>query len=237
VRIPSRVHSLKYGGRSPHGYESLTKFSRSISHRERQQLHFIAGTFEATPQAIRRDAERAVRVMHLDRLELFLLFWTRSWQRLDDAVRRELDSLQRSGIVQMVGISTHNRALALEAIDEDWDPIMVRHSAAHRGAEVTVFPAANNKGTSLLAFNSTCYGRLLSPLPDGTRATAADCYRYTLSHSAVTSCLCAPATLPQLHENLQALDNLDLAADALAKLQKVGAQVYEEDVVFRQALR
>ena len=68
-------------------YDTLTSFSRSLATRERQQLHFIAGTFEATPQAVRKDAERALRVLHLERLDLFLLFWTRSWQRLDDELR------------------------------------------------------------------------------------------------------------------------------------------------------
>jgi HEAT repeat protein len=218
-------------------YDTLTAFSRGIPGSQRQQLHFIAGTFEATPNTIRKDAERALRVLHIDRLEVFLLFWTRSWQRLDDAVRRELDQLQGEGIVRMIGLSTHNRSLALEAIDQAWNPVMVRHSAAHRGAEQSIFPAAAALGTSLLAFNSTCYGRLLTPLNDGTRVTAADCYRYTLSHAAVTSCLCAPATLMQLGENLQVLDNLSLDPETQDYLCKVGAIVYQEDVAFRRTLR
>lgn len=217
-------------------YDTLTSFSRSLATRERQQLHFIAGTFEATPQAVRKDAERALRVLHLERLDLFLLFWTRSWQRLDDELRRELDDLQQRGIVGMVGLSTHNRELAREAIEQAWNPVMVRHSAAHRGAESSVFPAALALGTSLLAFNSTCYGRLLKTTPE-LQISAADCYRYTLSQAAVTSCLCAPATLPQLHENLQVLENPSITAEAQEKLLRAGAAVYEGDRLFRQTMR
>lgn len=218
-------------------YDTLTAFTRGISNSQRQQLHFITGSFEATPQAIRKDAERALRVLRIDRIELFVLFWTRSWQRLDDAVRRELDQLQREGIVRMVGLSTHDRSLALQAIHQSWNPVMVRHSAAHRGAEDSIFPAAIASGTSLLAFNSTCYGRLLTPLKDGTRVAAADCYRYTLSHAAVTCCLCAPATLTQLQENLQVLDNRSLDPATQDNLRKVGAIVYQQDGIFRRTIR
>jgi aryl-alcohol dehydrogenase-like predicted oxidoreductase len=139
--------------------------------------------------------------------------------------------------VHQAALSTHNRALALEAIDEGWNPVMVRHSAAHRGAEQSVFPAALATGTSLLAFNSTCYGRLLRQAADGMRIPAADCYRFTLSHAAVTTCLTAPATLEQLHENLTILDHLPLDAPALERLLQVGAEVYREDSIFRQTLR
>jgi aryl-alcohol dehydrogenase-like predicted oxidoreductase len=114
---------------------------------------------------------------------------------------------------------------------------MVRHSAAHRGAEEQILPLANSRGVGLLAFNSTCYGRLLRPLGDSPGVGAADCYRYTLAQAGVTACWSAPVTLEQLRENLGALENPTLSAERVRHLISHGDRVYEEDRVFRQWVR
>src|SRR5205085_3353992 len=113
-----------------------------------------------------------------------------------------VEELLRAGKVGACGLSTHNRALAVEALVAHWSPVMVRHSAAHRGAEKEVFPRAAAEGIGLIAFNNTCYGRLLQPRGDREPPRAADCYRFTLAQPGVAMCLSAPATLAQLEENL-----------------------------------
>src|SRR5262249_47865950 len=155
------------------------------------------------------------------------LFWVQSWARVTPDVREALEQLKRTGKVAAYGLSTHSRPLAVEAIDEGWDPVMVRHSAAHRGAEEQVFPHAAARGTSVLTLSNTCYGRLLKP------ADAADCYRYTLGQSAVRACFTAPATLEQLEENLAALRNPELPEERWQRLREVGAALYREETVFR----
>src|SRR5713101_793781 len=77
-------------------------------------------------------------------------------------------------------------------------PVMVRHSAAHRGVEREVCPRAAQRGASLITFSNTCYGRLLQPHNGMPPPTAADCYRYTLMQAAVRACLSAPRTLATL---------------------------------------
>lgn len=218
-------------------YETLTRFSSGIRPSVRDQLHFITGTFAADPAAVRADAERALRRLKRDRIDLFLLFWVRDWSRLTPETLHELEQLKEAGKIGMFGLSTHNRPLAVQAMDRGWCPIMVRHSAAHRGAETQILPQAVATGTSVIAFNCTCYGRLLRPALDSPAATAADCLRYSLSQPGITACLTAPATLPQLQENLSVLRDRNLPESRRQTLLKHGQIVYQHDKIFHEYIR
>jgi aryl-alcohol dehydrogenase-like predicted oxidoreductase len=145
--------------------------------------------------------------------------------------------LQQSGKIASFSLSTHNRALAVEAMTRGWNPVMVRHSAAHRGAEQQVLPQAVVLGTSIITFNNTCYGRLLQPHPGSSPPRCGDCYRYSLAQPGVSVCLSAPATLAQLEENLEVLRAPELPAERWQHLVEHGRRVYEEDRVFRQWVR
>jgi hypothetical protein len=217
-------------------YQTLTDFLTRLSGGERNALHLVAGTFEADGRRLRRDAERALRVTKVERLALFLLFWVRSWARVTDDVREALERLKAEGKVAAFGLSTHSRPLAVEALEAGWGPVMVRHSAAHRGAEESIIPRAAELGIGLLTFNNTCYGRLLQARGDAPPRPA-DCYRYTLAQPGVTACLSAPATLEQLDENLQALRDPELPEDRRRLLLAQGERVYEEDTMFRRLVR
>ncbi len=217
-------------------YQTLSDFLTRLGG-PRNDLHLIAGTFEADGRRVRRDAERALRVTKVERLTLFLLFWVRSWARVTPDVREALERLKAEGKVAAFGLSTHSRPLAVEALAAGWGPMMVRHSAAHRGAEEHIFPHAAELGTGLLTFNNTCYGRLLQPRGDVPAPRPADCYRYSLAQPGVTACLSAPATLEQLDENLQALRDPELPEDRRRLLLAQGERVYEEDTTFRKLVR
>src|SRR5262249_37652862 len=129
------------------------------------------------------------------------------------------------------------RPLAVEAMAQGWNPLMVRHSAAHRGAETQVFPHAVEHEVSLITFNNTCYGRLLEPQDGLLAVRASDCFRYAMMQPGVTICLTAPATLEQLDENLQALHDPELPPERLAALLAVGERVYQEEGIFRRCVR
>jgi aryl-alcohol dehydrogenase-like predicted oxidoreductase len=118
-----------------------------------------------------------------------------------------------------------------------WDPVMVRHSAAHRGAEERVFARAAERGVSVITFNNTCYGRLLESYAGMPPPRASDCYRYTLEQPAVRCCLTAPATLEQLDENLTALRDPALPNDRREALLTFGAALYREERTFRRLVR
>ena len=102
-----------------------------------------------------------------------------------------------------------------------------------------VFPAAIAAGTTLVAFNNTCYGRLLKPSPhsETTPLCAADCYRYTLSREGVSVCLTAPSTLEQLEENLAVRDAPPLTDEETGTILAHGDAVYREETVFRRLIR
>ena len=199
----------------------------------------VCGTFEADPASIRRDAERALRLMRLETIDLFLVFWVRSWRRLSDDVMDGLQRMRADGLVRHFSLSTHDRGLAAEAIRRGWDPIMCRHSAAHRGVEATVLPTARQAGAGVLTFSNLCYGRILTR-PDGDDRglpEPAEFYRYSLSQPGVTCCWSAPSTLDQLEHNLTALDRPHLPADRVAALRDHGARVYRDNLAFRVWVR
>ena len=218
-------------------YATLTNFSSRLSPSTRRNLHFMAGTFEATPKRVRADAERALRHLRIDRLSLFVLYWTRTWDRIDDDLRGVLDELKREGKVVTTMLSTHDRTLAVESIAGGYDPVMIRHSAAHRSAERTVFPRAVEAGTSVITFNNTCYGRLLRPRGERPAPSAADCYRYSLSQPGVRMCLSAPATMGQLADTLAVVRDPTISDDRKAQLIAWGEELYREEKLFQQTIR
>jgi HEAT repeat protein len=217
-------------------YRTLTEFYARVGPSVRSTIHLLAGTFEADGRRLRRDAECVLRSLKIERIAIFLLYWVQSWQRVTPDVHEALEQLKAEGKIAMFGLSTHSRPLAVEALDTGWDPVMVRHSAAHRGAEEEIFPRAAQRGASLITFSNTCYGRLLEP-HNGMPPTAADCYRYTLMQPGVRACLSAPASLAQLDDNLAALRDPVLPEERRNYLLSFGEKLYEEETVFRKLVR
>jgi HEAT repeat protein len=218
-------------------YLTLTAFAGRLPPSERNALHFIAGTFEADGDRVRRDAERALRALNVEQLRFFFLFWVRSWRRVSDDVRGTLEALVRQGQVQTYSLSTHDRALTVEALQSGWNPVMVRHSAAHRGTEQHIFPLAAALGVGLITFNNTCYGRLLRGQTGHPAVSAADCYRFSLAQPGVSACLSAPATLEQLEDTLAVVRDPALPLDRRDDLERLGAALYEEETIFRRLIR
>lgn len=217
-------------------YAELTRFLRR--RREDPDLVVAAGTFNADRAGIERDVELALRRLRRPQIDLFLLFWARSPERLGAAPFEALQRLKQQGKVRAAGFSTHHRELAAEALTRrEWDVIMLRHSAAHPGAERELLPAAERAGTGVLTFSALCYGRLLRPHGALAIPTAADCYRYSLAQPAVAACISAPRYHRELEHNLQVLAAPTLAPEAAAVLRAQGAAVYAEDTRFNTLLR
>lgn len=145
------------------------------------------------------------------------------------AVLDEFRSWKDSGLVRYVGVTTHNRTIALEMIERRaCDVLMHRYNMAHRKAEGDVLPAAQKDGIPVVAFTCTRWGSLLKGHPNwkAEPPTAADCYRYALHHPGVRLALTAPKTSQQLAENLSVLYSPPLSPQEVARWQEYGDLIY-----------
>lgn len=135
--------------------------------------------------------------------------------------------LKEAGVVRAIGITTHNRKLVPELHREGiLDLYHVRYNAVHRGAEKDLFPyIMEPEKPGIVAFTATCWGRLLSEkrMPEGERsATAAECYRFALSHPTVDLCMTGPRTVEELRENLSVLTDGPLSEEEMARMHRIG---------------
>ena len=220
------------------GYTHMERAFGALPPAVRASLVVVCGTFEAEPQRIRRDVERALKAMSLETIPLFLLFWVRSWARLSPDTLEALKTMRHEGLIGHYGLSTHLRPLAVQALQTGWDPIMCRHNAAHRGLEDTILPVVRQTGAGLLTFNNLCYGRILAhPHTYTAPPTPAEFYRYSLNQPGVTSCWSGPATIDQLTHNLTAMDQPHLSPTRQAELRDYGDHVYRDQTAFRRWVR
>ena len=80
-----------------------------------------------------------------------------------------------------------------------------------------------------MAYTATRWGHLVDPkkMPPGeTPPPARDCYRFALSHPAVSLVLCGPSNREQMQEALRALDAGPLDAEEMARMHRIGNYVY-----------
>ncbi|WP_342375253.1 HEAT repeat domain-containing protein [Myxococcus stipitatus] len=224
-------------------YAALTQFLRA-GRGLRDQAVIVAGTYHSGAGALRRDVEAALRRLRTSWLDVFLLFWVRAPERLSDEDFAELERLRAEGKLRAFGFSTHLRDLARDALARHpWPVVMTRHSAAHPGAETAFFPEAQRQGTGVLTFTTTCYGRLLRPVPgappDAPLPSAVDCYRYSLSQPGVSASLTAPRNRRELLHNLDVLSRPWMEPDALSVMrahgERVRAQGRQLDTLVRRA--
>ena len=204
----------------------------------------VGGTYEGDRFGIERDVRRALRRLGTAYLDVFLLFWTRSSERLSEEALATLRGLKQAGLIRAFGFSTHDRELAAAALaGGDWDVVMTRHSAAHPGAEDRLLPLAREHGVGVLTFSALCYTRLLRPLPgrpaQAALPTAAECYRYSLSQPGVTACISAPRDHRELRENLAILrePQLELLPERAAVLRAHGRLVRDQNRRFDALIR
>lgn len=217
-------------------YRALTQFVQN----KRSLLHVVTGTYAADTASIVADVDRALRRLRTDYLDLFLLFWVRSPERLTEDGLSALLALKAAGKIRATGFSTHDRELAEQAVgrvgqegNADFDVLMTRHSAAHPGAEKRLFPLCQQKRIGLMTFSATSYGRLLQnqTTPRGAsepRLSSADCYRYSLSQPGVATVISAPRYPSELSENLAVLADDSLSQQAADRLIARGQEVYAQ---------
>jgi aryl-alcohol dehydrogenase-like predicted oxidoreductase len=180
---------------------------------------------------LERYVERWLKKLALERVDLLFQDVRKPpSEKLTDAVRR----LKDGGTVRFVGVSSHDRsflgAIARGAIQAPVDFFHVRYNAVHTGAERDVFPHLPQENKpGVVVFTATCWRKLLKPklMPPGERPlTAADCYRFVLSHPGVDVCVTAPSSAARMEENFRALDAGPLDGEEMARVRRIGSHIY-----------
>jgi aryl-alcohol dehydrogenase-like predicted oxidoreductase len=195
---------------------------------KRGELVIVIQSYTRSPALMKIFGERALKSLNLQAADVLLLGWhnRRPPARLLD---RAL-ALKEQGKFRFLGLSGHNRKLFPELAQEGiFDVFHLRYNAAHRGAETETFPVLQELSPEvrpgLVIYTATRWGQLLKDkrMPPGELApTAADCYRFALSHPAVDVCITGPKDLAQMREDLRALDLGPLTETELVRLRRVG---------------
>lgn len=179
--------------------------------------------------SVRRGAERILRRLDVEYLDVFQIFWLGKMSAFTKGVQRELVKLREEGLVRAIGVSIHDRKRAGRlAADSPLDLLMIRYNAAHPGAEVDVFPHLARRRPAVIAYTATSWRKLLRA-PRGWTGpvmTAGDCYRFCLSSPHVDVVLTGPKDVVQLRENLAALEKGPLGEEEASWMRAFGERVH-----------
>jgi predicted aldo/keto reductase-like oxidoreductase len=207
---------------------------RSVAKRRREGVVLTVQSYSRVAALVAPSVELALRRAGVEYFDFLLLgMWNQPpRQALVDAALR----LRAQGKVRHLMLSTHNRPSLqrhfgdFEAGRSPFDVFMLRYNAVHRGAERDVFPhLPAERPPGLIAYTATRWGHLLDPakMPPGeSLPPARDCYRFALSHPAVSLVLCGPANREQMQEALRALDAGPLDPDETARMRRIGDHIY-----------
>jgi aryl-alcohol dehydrogenase-like predicted oxidoreductase len=209
--------------------KGLTLALRDALGRDRERYAVSTGPILGYfPGAVRKAAERALRELRTDYLDVLQLYWLGKMSAFTGAVQEELVRLREEGKARALGVSIHDRPRAGKlAEDSILDLLMIRYNAAHPGAETDVFPRLARRHPAVVAYTATSWRKLLKP-PRGWKGavpTAGDCYRFCLTSPHVDVALMGPRTSAELRENLAAVEKGPLSEAELAFMREFGSAV------------
>jgi len=196
----------------------------------RDRMVVAVQSYDHSGFLLERSVSRALKDLSTDYVDILFLGWFNRMPgpRLLEAARR----LKERGAVRCLGVTGHNRRFHGELAHDShhpFDVIQVRYSAAHRGAEVEVFQDLPANRPGICAYTATRWGRLLKAkrMPPGEDPmTAAECYRFVLSHPAVDLCLAGPRTEHQMVQGLDALSQGPMSEEDLDRARRIGDHVH-----------
>jgi aryl-alcohol dehydrogenase-like predicted oxidoreductase len=172
---------------------------------------------------------RGLRKLGLEYVDELLLGYYSGQPRksiIDWALR-----LKEKGLVRYLGVSSHHRKVFAEFNREGIiDIYHIRYNAVNSGAEKEVFPYLPSENRSgIVVYTATRWGQLLKEkkMPAGEKPlSAADCYRFVLSHPSVDLCMTGARRYEMMRENLATLDLGPLNEDEMARIRRIGDHIY-----------
>jgi aryl-alcohol dehydrogenase-like predicted oxidoreductase len=203
---------------------------RGLARQHRDELVVAVQSYHRFGFGLRRSVESALRRLAIDRADILLLGW---FNRMPS--RRLLDTcarLKEEGRFRFLGVSGHNRQFHGKMAHSESSPFdvhVVRYNAAHRGAEEEVFSDLPDRRPGITTYTATRWGKLMraGKMPPGERPmTAAECYRFVLSHPAVDLCHVGPRTEEEMEEGLRALVEGPLSPEEMERARMIGDFVH-----------
>jgi aryl-alcohol dehydrogenase-like predicted oxidoreductase len=199
---------------------------RLVAAGHRDQLVLACGASIPTGGSVRRELKNHLRTLGVDHIDVWLLFWVQYHWYVTGRTWPAMARAREEGLVRTIGISIHDRKLAVRITRElDLDVLMIRYNAAHRGAEREIFAELPPERPAVVAYTATRWGKLLKPVKDLPPMTAPECYRFTLGHPRVGLALCGASTYDELCANVQGVLAGPLPADRLAEVTAFGDAV------------
>jgi aryl-alcohol dehydrogenase-like predicted oxidoreductase len=192
------------------------------------------------PSAMSKLVHKSLNRLGVDYLDVLLLAMHKRGP--DPRLMEHAHRLRDQGLIRFLALSSHHRRLfpQLEK-DKQIDIFHVRYNAAHRGAEKEIFEHIPEEGgPGVVAFTSNRWGSLIDPasMPAGeSPPSAADCYRFVLSHPKVHVACCGPGNMEQLEENLECLERGPMSEEELERMHRIGAAVYDRGAPWKAQLR
>lgn len=194
-----------------HRFSGMLEGMAHLCRAHRDRIFVAVGDEDRSPGGLQRSLDAYARTLGADVIDAFFVEYVSP----DDDPERVSEALgvvaawKTEGRVRLVGASAHDRDIAVRLIESGRvDLLMHRYNMAHRRSEARVLPAALEGGVPVVAFTCTRWGSLLKGHArwKGPAPTAAECYRFALSHPAVRLALNAPGSARETEENTAVLE-------------------------------
>jgi predicted aldo/keto reductase-like oxidoreductase len=191
--------------------------SRTIaSFGSRRSRFIVCVQFEARTAAdAQNELRQILRELKTDYVDVLTLYYVEEpgeWEQINapGGSMEFLRAAQQAGEVRRIGLTSHQRPLAAAwAKTGRLDLLMIRYNAAHRGAEMDIFPVTDELGLPVIVYTCLRWGALLRPTPDDPPGfvvpPAPAWYRFALQPPSVTVALMAPNDRAELVEDLTVL--------------------------------
>jgi len=202
---------------NPHRYPDFIKgvvdsFSGENAKRKRADVFIASGGTDRSLSSLDKRLEDARRHSG-SYLDCFVLEYVcpdeldgdgKLGRELQDAIRHAQRFVEQ-GKVRYLAASTHSHEVGRSlSLTDDFDALMLRYNMSHRkAAESLSLPAAQERGTPVIAFTTTRWNRLQEESPaEMTPPTTSDCLKFALQNEAIEIVLHSARDEDELDDSL-----------------------------------